>query len=43
VITSGTLLNIKGKTKDVVNARLDMAKLRPTLNATKRKDGKYEY
>jgi hypothetical protein len=38
-----TLLSIKGKTKDDVNARLDIVKLRPMLNATKRKNGKYEY
>jgi hypothetical protein len=38
-----TLLNTKGKTKDDVNVRLDMAKLGPMLNAKKRKDGKYEY
>jgi hypothetical protein len=38
-----TLLSIKGKTKDDVNARLYMVKHRPMLNATKRKYGKYEY
>jgi hypothetical protein len=36
----GTLLNTKGQTKVGVNARLHMEKLRPMLNATKRKDGK---
>ena len=39
----GTLLNIKGKTKDGVYTRLDMTKVRPLLDAHLRKDGKYEY
>ena len=39
----GTLLNIKGKMKDGVNARKDMAKLRPKLDAELRQDGKYQF
>ena len=39
----GMLLSIQGKTKDGVNAKLDMEKLRPKLAAKQKKDGKWEY